>query len=59
MRGVKRKMSGKLEDLFLDYIRWEAILNHLDKYDGTFEEMSVVLGELETLKIKIKRELDT
>ena len=52
-------MSGKLEDLFLDYIRWEAILNHLDKYDGTFEEMSVVLGELETLKIKIKRELDT
>ena len=51
-------MSNKLQDLFIDYIRWEAILNHLDKYDGTFEEMSVVLGELETLKIKIKRELE-
>ena len=51
-------MSDKLQDLFLDYIRWSAILNHVEKY-GTFEEMSVALGELETLKIKIKKELDT
>lgn len=51
-------MSGKLQDLFLDYIRWSAILNHVEKY-GTFEEMNVALGELESLKVKIKKELDT
>ena len=50
-------MSDKLQDLFIDYIRWSAILNHVEKY-GTFDEMNVALGELETLKIKIKKELD-
>lgn len=51
-------MSKRLEDLFVEFIRWSAILNHLNKYDGTLEEMNVALGELETLKIKIKKELD-
>lgn len=56
MEGFK-KMNDKLQDLFLDYIRCSAILNHVEKY-GTFDEMNVVLGELETLKIKIKEVLD-
>ena len=51
-------MSDKLQDLFLNYIRCSAVLNHIEKY-GTLDEMNVALGELESLKIKIKKELDT
>lgn len=51
-------MSDKLQDLFIEYIRWSAILNHLEKQPGAVDEMAVALGELETLKIKIKKELD-
>lgn len=50
-------MSNKLKDFIIEYIVWSAIFNHLNKYNGTVEEMNVVLGELESLKIKIKKEL--
>ena len=50
-------MSGELQDYCLEYIRCCAVLNHLRKHDGTFEELSVIMGELETLKVKMRREL--
>lgn len=52
------KMSGKLQDYCLEYIRLSAVLNHLRLYGAGIDEMNVLVGELEALKVKMKMELD-
>lgn len=49
-------MTGKLQDYCIEYIRWSAILNHLRKYGGGIDEMNMVIGELEALKVKMRME---
>ena len=51
-------MSGKLQDYCLEYIRLSAVLNHLRLYGAGIDEMNVLVGELEALKVKMKMELD-
>ena len=51
-------MSGKFEDYCLEYIRLCAVWNHLMKYGGTGDELNVVMGELESLKVRMRRELE-
>ncbi|WP_296885110.1 hypothetical protein [uncultured Methanobrevibacter sp.] len=50
-------MSDKLQDCCLEYIRLCAVWNHLMKYNGTLDEVNMVLGELEALKHKMREEL--
>ena len=50
-------MSGKFEDYCLEYIKLCAILNHLRRFDGTFDELHEVIGAMEALKHKMRREL--
>ena len=51
------KMSGKFEDYCLEYIKLCAILNHLRRFDGTFDELHEVIGAMEEVKHKMRREL--
>ena len=46
-------MSGKFEDYCLEYIRLSAVLNHLRVYGAGIDEMNVIIGELESLKVKM------
>ena len=50
-------MINRLQDYCLEYIRWSAILIHLRKYGGGIDEMNMVIGELEAVKIKMMEEL--
>jgi len=56
IRGIK-KMTDKLREYLTQYIEQTAILNHLRKYGAGIDEMNVIIGEIETLKIKIIEEL--
>ncbi len=51
-------MSGKLQDYCIEYIRLSAILNHLRVYGAGIDEMNVIVGELEAVKIKMLEELE-
>ena len=51
-------MSTKLGDYCLEYIRLSAILNHLRLYGAGIDEMNVIVGELESVKIKMLKELE-
>ena len=51
-------MSDKLPDYCLEYIRLSAILNHLKIYGAGIDEMNVIVGELESVKIKMLKELE-
>ena len=50
-------MTEKLQEYLTQYIEQTAILNHLRKYGAGIDEMNVIIGEIETLKIKIIEEL--
>ena len=50
-------MTDKLREYLTQYIEQTAILNHLRKHRGSIDEMNVIIGEIETLKIKIIEEL--
>ena len=50
-------MTEKLREYLTQYIEQTAILNHLRKYGAGIDEMNVIIGEIETLKIKIIEEL--
>ena len=50
-------MTGKLQDYCLEYIRLSAILNQLRVYGAGIDEMNMVIGELEALKVKMTEEL--
>lgn len=52
------RMSTKLGDYCLEYIRLSAILNHLKVHGAGIDEMNVIVGELEALKVKMRMELD-
>ena len=52
-----KKMTDKLREYLTQYIEQTAILNHLRKHGGSIDEMNVIIGEIETLKIKIIEEL--
>lgn len=52
------RMSTKLGDYCLEYIRLSAILNHLRLYGAGIDEMNVIVGELESVKIKMLKELE-
>ncbi len=51
-------MSGKLQDYCIEYLRLSAILNHLRVYGAGIDEMNVIVGELEAVKIKMLEELE-
>lgn len=51
-------MTNKLQEYCLEYIRVSAVWNHLIKYDGSVDELNVVVGELESLRYKMRRELE-
>ena len=51
-------MSGELEDLMIEYIRTSAILNHLEQYNGTTDELNEVTGKLTILKLRLLEELN-
>lgn len=46
-------MSKMLQDYCLEYIRLSAVLNHLRVYGAGIDEMNVIIGELESLKVKM------
>ena len=50
-------MTDKIQEYLTQYIEYNAILNHLRKHRGSIDEMNVIIGEIETLKIKIIEEL--
>ena len=50
-------MKTNFEDYCLEYIRLCAVWDYLIKYNGTSDELNVVLGELEVLKHKMREEL--
>ena len=52
-----KKMTEKLKEYLTQYIEQTAILNHLKQYGAGIDEMNVIIGEIETLKIKIIEEL--
>ena len=51
-------MNGELEDLMIEYVRTSAVLNHLEKHDGTVDELNEITGKLTILRLRLLEELN-